>query len=262
MKKENGITLVALVITIIVLLIIASISINYGTGSLDNTRLQGFYTKMEIIQKRVDDIAVTNESYVNNDGEVLYIKHLGKNLTEEQQNFVQNILLEKSINVPIAEFRYFTLSDLQNILDLSEMDQNVFIHFDSRTIIAEDGITIGDTTYYMLENNVYFSEYKGANLPTLNGEVPFSYSIIEYGTDKYKVTVKPNYNIENYNPKGVELKYKKSTSKYWETSTNLEMIINGPADYNIIYEDINNNSLSKTINVSVDENGIPTVTEI
>ena len=52
MKEQKGITLVALVITVIVLLIIASISINYGTGAFDNTRLQGFYTKLEIIQKR------------------------------------------------------------------------------------------------------------------------------------------------------------------------------------------------------------------
>lgn len=261
MKEEKGITLVALIITVIVLAIIARVAVNYSEVSLDNIRLQGFYTKLEIIQKRVDDITVTNESYIDSNGDLVYIKSQGQNLTEEQQSFVQNILSSQNINVAIEEFRYFTESDLQNILDLSEIDQNVFIHFDSRTIIAENGIRIGDTTHYMLENNIYFSEYKGANLPVLNAEAPLSYSIIEYGTDQYKVTVTPNYNIENYNPINAELKYKKSTSKYWETSTNLEMIIKGPGDYNVTYADSNNN-VSKTITVNVDENKIISVTEI
>lgn len=261
MNNEKGITLVALIITVVVLLIIASVSIDVGTASLHNTRLQGFYTKLEIIQKRVDDVATTNESYVNDAGNVIYIKQQGADLTDAQKSFVQNILLEKSINVPVDEFRYFTIADLESILDLAQLDCNVYIHFDSRTVIAEEGIEIGDNTYYMLENNIYFSKYNSAKLPILNEEEPFSYSITEYGTEKYKVTVTPNYNIENYNPISLELKYKKSTSKYWETSNNFEMIINGPGDYNITYID-ENNSRSKNITVTVNQNGIPAVTEI
>ena len=38
MKNENGITLAALVITIIVIFILASISINYGVDTLNESK--------------------------------------------------------------------------------------------------------------------------------------------------------------------------------------------------------------------------------
>ena len=51
LKSESGITLMALIITIVVMLIIVGISVNYGISSLDDTRLRGFYSELEIIQK-------------------------------------------------------------------------------------------------------------------------------------------------------------------------------------------------------------------
>ena len=65
MKKENGITLVSLILTVVVLIIIVSVSVSVGTNSLDSTRLKGFYMQLEIVQKRVDDITATNESYID-----------------------------------------------------------------------------------------------------------------------------------------------------------------------------------------------------
>ena len=70
LANEKGITLVALLITVIVMMIIVGISVDTGTESLDSTRLQGFYMQLETIQKRADDIATTNEGYyiTNADG--------------------------------------------------------------------------------------------------------------------------------------------------------------------------------------------------
>lgn len=50
MKKENGITLVALTITIIVMLIIASITTYYGTDLIKEAKLQDLRTNMLLIQ--------------------------------------------------------------------------------------------------------------------------------------------------------------------------------------------------------------------
>ena len=82
MKKNNnqndsGITLVVLIITIVIMLIIAGVSISTGTESLNSTRLNGFYMQLELVQKRVDDIATTNESYVDANGEIKYLKESG-----------------------------------------------------------------------------------------------------------------------------------------------------------------------------------------
>lgn len=263
MKGQKGITLIALVITIVVLLIIASISITSGTESIDKTRLQGFYTQLEIVQKRVDDIATTNENYIDSEGNAIYLKEQGtdyENLGEDQQNTLKAIIQSEGtdLNLRVENFRYFTSEQLNSILDLSDVEYNVFIDFNNRVVIAENGITANGVTYHMLKNSIYYAEQNtNKNVGTIES---LNYTIVKYG-DNYKITVIPSNSVGDLQIGGT-LKYKKTTSKYWETSTNLEMIISQLADYNIIYEDINNNSISKTINVSVDENGKPIVTEI
>ena len=82
--QEKGITLVGLIITVVVMLIIAGVSIYNGTESLNSTRLRGFYTQLEIVQKRVDDIAATDEKYNNKNGIEVNIKDSGRTLTQEQ----------------------------------------------------------------------------------------------------------------------------------------------------------------------------------
>lgn len=263
MKEQKGITLIALIITVVVLMIIAAISITSGTESLDSTRLQGFYTQLEIVQKRVDDIATTNEAYIDADGNTIYIKEQGiayENWGGDRQDLLKAIIQSEGadLNLDVEAFKYFTSEQLNAILDLSEIDYDVFIDFENRVVIAEDGITANGETYHMLKNSIYYAEQNiNKNVGTIES---LNYTIVKYG-EEYKITVTPSNSVGDLEVGGT-LKYKKTTSKYWETSTNLEMIINKLADYNIIYEDVNKNSLSKTINVSVDENGTLIVTEI
>ena len=263
MKEQKGITLIALVITIVVLLIIASISISSGTESIDKTRLQGFYTQLEIVQKRADDIATTNETYIDSEGNTIYLKEQGtdyENLGGDQQNTLKAIIQSEGsdLNLNVENFRYFTSEQLNSILDLSDIEYNVFIDFRNRVVIAENGITANGATYHMLKNSIYYAEQNtNKNVGTIES---LNYTIVKYG-EGYKITVTPSKSVGDLKIEGT-LKYKKTTSKYWETSTNLEIVINQLTDYNISYQDINNNNISKTINVSVDESGVPTVTEI
>ena len=135
----------ALVITIAVMIIIASIVINIGLESLDSTKLKGFYTELEIVQRRVDDIATTNESYISN-GSVVYLKEQGtsyNSMSELQKTKLTKILKDAGLNPEAATaFRYFTVGQLDTILGLSNMNYNVFVDFDTRTVIAENGIII------------------------------------------------------------------------------------------------------------------------
>ena len=124
MKNQKGITLVALIITVVVLLIITAVSINFGTDSLDDTRLRGFYAELEIVQKRVDDIATTNETYVLPDGDItttVYLKDTGTVLTEEQKSFITGLKFDPT------NFKYFTSEQLETILDISGIEQDVFL---------------------------------------------------------------------------------------------------------------------------------------
>lgn len=262
LSNDKGITLVALIITILVMFVIVGVSVNIGTESLDNTRLQGFYTKLEIVQKRIDDIAITNESYVDDSGNILYLKEQGtafEDLEATKQANLEEIIANEGaeLSLNVASFRYFTVEQLESILNLSEIEYNVFVDFETRTVIAEDGLTINGESYHILKSNIYFVEQNTAkNEGTITS---LSYNITAYGTNNYKIIVTPSNTVGDLGVGGT-LKYKKSTTKYWETASNSEIIISELTQYNILYEDKNKNTISQTITVELDEDGNPTVT--
>ena len=71
-------------------------------------------------------------------------------------------------------------------------------------------------------------------------------------SDYYKIIVEPNNTVGDLNKTGT-VKYKKHTSQYWETLNSLEILIDELGDYDILYEDINNNSFSETIKVCIED---------
>lgn len=267
MKKEKGITIISLVVMIAILLILAGVASFSGMESAEATALQGFYTQMEIIQKRVDDIAQTNETYIinNSDGSETQVplKEQGKILTENQITLLTSILNVENINAQPSSFKYFTVNDLKEKLDIPNIQYDVFIDFDNRIVVAEDGITVENKTYYVLNNRTYFVEHNSAKN---EGNIEkFNYTISQYSGGKYKITVTPTNNIGDLEEIGY-VKYKKTTSKYWETSTNTEIILELDIEYDITYIDNNNNSLEKRIKVEYikdeQENQELTVTEV
>ena len=259
MKTEKGITLVVLIITVIVMLILTTISVQIGLQSLDSTRLQGFYTQLEIVQKRIDDISTTNESYVDSEGNIIYLKNEGRFLTNNQKIFLQNIIQSENLDVNIENFKYFTVGDLESILEISEIEYNLFIDFNSRVIIAENGIQIGNTTYYLLKNATYFvNQNTDKNIGIIQS---LSYKVTPYGTSKYKIVVTPSNTVGDVGGTGY-VKYKKINTKYWEVSDNTEIILEASEEYNIVFTDANKNSIEKTIIVKLDSDGTASVVEI
>lgn len=270
-QNDSGITLVALIITIVIMLIIAGVSINIGTDSLNSTRLRGFYMQLELVQKRVDDIATTNESYVDPEGNAIYLKESGNVLTDAQKSNLEVILSEKGLSVDVIDnFRYFTITELEDILGIREVKYNMFIDFKDRIVVAEEGITLEGKTYYTLEDTTYFVEHIDKNAGVIEDLI---YETVEYTEGKYKVSINPSNNIGDLDGTGT-IKYKKTTSKYWETTTNSEIIVEFDTEYNIKFIDLNNNSIEKTIKVEYEKdtegniiqddegNNILTVTEV
>lgn len=275
-RNNSGITLIALIITIVIMLIIAGVSINIGTDSLNSTRLNGFYMQLEIVQKRVDDIATTNESYVDTNGEIKYLKESGNVLIDKEK--LNNILIEEGFSSEelseefINNFRYFTVAELENILGIREVEYNMFINFENRIVVAEQGITLDGRTYHVSNDATYFVE---SNTSKNVGEITsLNYSEpIQYGEGKYKISITQENPIGDLDGTGT-IKYKKATSKYWETTTNTEIILEFDTEYNIKYIDLNNNSIEKTIKIEYEKdtegniiqddegNNILTVTEV
>ena len=59
-KNKNGITMVALVITVMVMLIIATISFVTGKELLDSSKVKGYITTMYMVKGEIENM---NESY-------------------------------------------------------------------------------------------------------------------------------------------------------------------------------------------------------
>jgi Tfp pilus assembly protein PilE len=54
MKKEDGVTLVSLVATVIVMLILATVTTYSGIESYKEAKKENFIAKMKVIQEKVD----------------------------------------------------------------------------------------------------------------------------------------------------------------------------------------------------------------
>ena len=263
-KNDKGITLIVLIITIIVMVILVGLTVNNGFETLYSSQLKGFYTHLEIVQKKVDEIVSTRKDY----------KTLGSSLTSAQTTKLNNILALEGAHLTVSSssFRYFTISQLESVLGLSEMKYNVFVDFDNRIVIAEEGKKINGKMYYILNSKTYYvnadntinnkfivrsleikiTSYGKEYYPNV-----ISNTVVYEGTDNYKVTVIP-INKSGNTMSGGTLKYKKVDNKQWIISDNLEFVIDELTAYDIEYIDSNNNKVSKTITVKLKPNGEPT----
>ena len=242
-KSNRGITLITLVITIVILMILSTVTITVGVSQINATKLKGFYTKLEIAQEGIEKIANTNESYTDSNNTTIYLKDLGTTPTEEQDSLIT------SLGYDSTNFRYFTTEEIENELGISGVDLNLLIDFKNKVVISSEGIEVAGTKYYMLENTKY-----SVNLDeTKNkGNIDFSYYVSQYGSNSYKITITP-INIGDI--KEGTVKYRKTGVAYWTVAKNNEIIIHNLADYDIMYIDANNNSVTKTITVTLDDDG-------
>ena len=177
MKKERGITLIALCITIMIMIILVSAGIKYGSNSYSSVQLQNFSYEMQQIQGRVDAVYEKmsmehNPNYIFVDGDPL-----GTNITnsstavntlktvkninyfsselqtnEELYNSLYYKLKEGSNIRAFSYYRFFTAKDLSKSLDIKNAKNSVIINFKTREVISVNGQNFEDKIYYRLED--------------------------------------------------------------------------------------------------------------
>lgn len=76
MKTEDGITMVSLVLTIALMLILASVTVNIGIGMIDKVKEQEMITEIETLQTAMETIEAPPEYKNSND----YISYTADNL--------------------------------------------------------------------------------------------------------------------------------------------------------------------------------------
>ena len=232
-KNNKGITLIALVITVVVMAIISSVAIISGLDTADDLDIKKFNDELKIIQARVD---ILYEQIKLGEKEE---KNFGGHSYEEMKGVMErtfNNLNDKTITK--EDYWYYTKQNLKKYLAIDDVNQSVLINWKTRDIISVEGIKIDGVRYY---------RYEGVYKPTYEEEAK-NISIIptiETNGDIRKVTVlardEDDGEISNFT-----LKYKLREEDTWKI-----------ADYN--YFETTTESI---YNIQVSGNGIITSEEV
>lgn len=248
-EQNKGITLIALVTTVIILLILASIATYSGKDIIKSSKLTKFTTEMKIMQTEVNSLY---DQLKNGNEEVLnYGEEISLSDNQAQKSF-------KGANITnTSGYRLYT-EDTFKKLNIQEVDENKLVNIKERSVISYEGFKYDDKIYYTLEQlpqSLYNVEYKEEEQEPVIKEVKRE----KLGTDKWRITISQvNYegNINKW-----QVKYKLETTsdtteneeqneEHWNISQDLSFIVTKQGNYEIcVY---NNNKQSKKTIISTD----------
>lgn len=237
-KEAKGITLISLVITIIILLILASVATYSGISVIKHSKLVAFTTELKIMQTQVNELYEKwrNEEEVN-----------GKNVLELGQEISSSdAQAQKALSgAELADstgYRYYNQATIKE-LNIEGVDGEFLINIEKRSVVSYSGITYEGETYYTLKqvpDGLYNVDYEA------NSGVPtFDATIKRVAGENWKITISNiqyNGNIEKW-----EVKYKKKDEEYWSTQYNLEFIVNNSGPYDILIQNGSVASAEKTV---------------
>lgn len=204
MKNENGITLISLAATIVILIILASVTTYTGVSSIRSSKLTKFKQELELVQAQVD---MLYEKY--KDDKNMY-KQLGSGLTTSQLSAAITAGADQS---QINNYRLFTPQILESY-DLMGIERNYIVNIATRDVRSLTGYQYEGRLYYSLQDLTGQNNKYNGLTDTERGDVTFNYST-SIAEDKFKVTVS-DIVFSKYVGKGV-LRYKDNTTGIWTT---------------------------------------------
>ena len=239
--KENGITLVALVITVIVLLILSSIATYSGLNVVRTSKFTVFTTEMKIMQTKVNEIyqKYKDGNSIEIDGTIYY----GENKKSKNSNSTILDIGQALDSVSIQANKVFTESasgitnkdgykywnnDLIKKLGIEGVDGDFFVNVEKRSIISYSGFTYEGKTYYTLSqlpSNLYNVEYEKQN----ENKPTFDTNVKRISTSKWKITIS-NIKYDGYIEKWY-VKYKKEGQENWQTSEDMNFTVSESGKY-------------------------------
>lgn len=225
-NKEKGVTLVALVTMIALLLILASIGYTVGDSTIDTAKFTQFKSELKVMQSKVNELNQENKTDIgqvltNNQKSILNITAVSDIIyngkTEEEKTKIQ------------SGFRYISKNYINTELNLDSVGRNYLINVEYSYVIFPDGFKYEGTTYYMIdqiEGEVYNVRYNDKNEKTGSFEVNTTQE-----NNKYKVEIS-NIQYNGYVDKW-QVKYKLEGNSYWETSDSLTFYLKDEGKYTI-----------------------------
>ena len=224
-ENNEGITLVALVITIVIILILASVATYSGVNTIKSSEFTRFSAELKIMQTQVNELY---EKWKNNE-KIKEILSLGEEIqtSSQVQQQANKIFTEENSGITDQTgYRYFSRQTIKD-LKIEGVKQDFFINVQTRNIISYNGMEYKEKKYYTPEQiGVYNIDYReNASKPT------FNINIDMLAQNEYKVTIN-NIKYDGYINKW-KVKYQKENDNYWNTSEELNFTIKEAGKYNI-----------------------------
>lgn len=234
-KDNKGITLVALIITVIIMLILASVATYTGIDTYKQARVIEYVQQMQLIQDKVDEIVGTTSK-----DELL---KLGKEVaSSEQINAINSAYSNGEITTnDKSAYRYLNKNDLNNIFSIDDSSDDVMINFLTREVVSVNGVKYDGVTYYTQyrlpggqaivinkeDNNDRQVSFKTELLiDGLNATVTITNISITNGTLKFSEIDKEE-NSENW----------KAVTNYTEKDKKYKAVISKSGDYTFVLQD-------------------------
>ena len=148
MKNESGITLIALVMTFILMTYLSAIAINFSLQSVDFMNENKFLAQMRVAEDKVrvikKEIDVGSEAYKNVGKE---LANIGPFVRRDMEALLvkYNVPDEKKIN-----YRYFDKTEMAKIG--LELENDLLLSLVDGVAISTTGIKIGNEKYYTYED--------------------------------------------------------------------------------------------------------------
>ena len=148
LKKDKGITIISLVITVIILVVLGSIATYSGVSTVKESHFYNGVQQMKIMQSKVNE---------------WYEQKKDGNTTEwdkgQKMNEISNLdqctkafySVKQSGNPgKIEKYRYFSKDCITNDLSIDGITYDFMINVENRYVILVDGIERDNKTYYYL----------------------------------------------------------------------------------------------------------------
>lgn len=221
MKKEKGITLVSLVVTIIILAILASIATYSGTSVIKSAKLTAFTTELEIMQTQVNAI------YQENNQTEVY----GQEITGDIKTQADIVFTPEESAITSEEgYRYWSNEEIRK-LGIEGVKQDFFVNLSKRSVVSFKGLEYEGEKYYTLSqlpNGLYNVEYKEPNI----GLPSFTTNVQEIGENKWRITIL-DVQYENGYINKWQVQYKLKEKENWNTVEDLSFVVKEAGIYEI-----------------------------
>lgn len=144
-KRNKGITIISLIITIIIMLILTAVTVNIGTGQIERTKLEDLKTTMLLIKGRAQIVAdkeVFGENY-DSTGMLNLV-----DATEYNISNLQNIFNDIDTS---GLFIWEQTAMDNNSIDVEITKDDFFVvDYETGEVYYSLGFTYEDNTYYSL----------------------------------------------------------------------------------------------------------------